>query len=164
MVNRDVPALSLGNLVRHGSGSLCISAFLTVAGSTGIWTFGANIMRDDYAYSNTEVAIAWIVIGVSGLFGATTGFLADWFGLRSTHQVSVSIMALTLGGFAAASMYPYLGFGVMSLFGMAYIVATGSYLLWGITLYKGSPAVGFGLPFLVLALGQTAGAPLFGAI
>jgi predicted MFS family arabinose efflux permease len=164
MIKRDAPALSLGNLVRRRTGSLCISAFLTGAGSTAIWTFGANIMRDDYAFSNTEVAITWVVIGVSGLFGATTGFLADKFGLRSTHRVSVSIMALTLMCFAAASMYPYLGFGVMGLFGMAYIVATGSYLLWGITLYKGSPAVGLGLPFLVLALGQTAGAPLFGAI
>jgi predicted MFS family arabinose efflux permease len=52
----------------------------------------------------------------------------------------------------------------MAGFGLAYIVSSGVFLLWGIQLYADRPALGLGLPFLLLAVGQSAGAPLFGTL
>lgn len=52
----------------------------------------------------------------------------------------------------------------MCLFGAAYIVSSGVYLIQGINLFTDRPDLGLGIPFLVLALGQTAGTPLFGAV
>ena len=55
-------------------------------------------------------------------------------------------------------------FGVMGLFCVAYIVSSGAFLLWGIALFSDRPDFGLGLPFLMVALGQTAGAPVFGTV
>ena len=68
-------------------------------------------------------------------------------------------MALTLMGLAAASLAPTIAFAILGLFGLAYIVSSGTFLLWGILLFPDRPDFGLGLPFLVIALGQTAGAP-----
>lgn len=41
---------------------------------------------------------------------------------------------------------------------------TGLLLVWGTEAYAKAPAVGVGLAFLVIALGQAAGAPVVGAL
>ena len=74
------------------------------------------------------------------------------------------VMALALIGLTAAPLAPMMAFGVMGLFGVAYIVSSGAFLLWGIALFSDRPDFGLGLPFLMVALGQTAGAPLFGIV
>lgn len=141
---------------------LCAGAFLMGAGSTAIWTFGAEIMRADAGYADGGVALAWIVLGLAGILGAATGMLTGRFGIAAVHRVSVALMAAALAGLAASATLPALPFAVMALFGFAYIVSSGAFLLWGIVLFPARPDLGLGLPFLVLALGQTAGAPLFG--
>jgi predicted MFS family arabinose efflux permease len=57
-----------------------------------------------------------------------------------------------------------MAFGTMALFGVAYIVSSGAFLSWGIALFSDRPDFGLGLPFLMIALGPTAGAPLFGTV
>ncbi|MGV1755066.1 MFS transporter [Agrobacterium sp. CG674] len=155
---------SIKHLFREGAGRLCISAFLAGSASTAIWTFGANLMRDELGFSDRSIAWAWIALGIGGSVGAATGLLTDYFGLRFAHRLSVSCMALSLVGLVGATVLPLAGFAVMGLFGVAYIVATGTFMMWGIVLYEDRPALGLGIPFLALALGQTAGAPLFGAV
>jgi predicted MFS family arabinose efflux permease len=150
-------------MVREGSGRLCISAFLAGGASTAIWTFGANFLRDDLGFSDTSIAWAWIALGVGGSAGAATGLITEALGLRMAHRSSLACMALSLIGLIGAASFPLVGFVVMGLFGAAYIMATGTFLIWGIALYEDRPALGLGIPFLILALGQTAGAPLFGA-
>lgn len=49
-----------------------------------------------------------------------------------------------------------------AIFGAAYITLTGVYLLWGIRALPDRPATGVSIAFLALAIGQTAGASLFG--
>jgi hypothetical protein len=73
-------------------------------------------------------------------------------------------MSLALIGLTAATLAPMMAFGVMGLFGVAYIVSSGAFLLWGIALFSDCPDLGLGLPFLMVALGQPAVAPLFGAV
>jgi predicted MFS family arabinose efflux permease len=152
------------HVFRKGAGRLVISAFLAGAASTAIWTFGANIMRDELGFLDRSVAWAWIALGICGSAGAATGLLTDYLGICFAHRLSVLCMALALVCLVAATVLPSAGFAVMGLFGAAYIVATGTFLMWGITLYEDRPALGLGIPFLLLAFGQTVGAPLFGAV
>jgi predicted MFS family arabinose efflux permease len=134
------------------------------AASTAIWTFGANIMRSDLGFADGRIALAWCVLGAAGLFGAGTGLLTLRFGIGPVHRMASFAMALALIGLTAATLAPLMAFGVMGLFGVAYIVSSGAFLLWGIALFTDRPDFGLGLPFLMVALGQTAGAPLFGII
>jgi len=156
--------LPLEGLKRPGVGGLCASAFLMGAASTAIWTFGADIMRGDLGFSDGRIALAWSVLGAAGILGAGTGLLTLRFGIGPVHRFSLFAMALALIGLAAASLAPMTAFGVMGLFGVAYIVSSGAFLLWGIALFSDRPDFGLGLPFLMVALGQTAGAPLFGTV
>jgi predicted MFS family arabinose efflux permease len=162
--DRATRNLAIKQLVRNGAGGLCASAFLAGMASTAIWTFGADILREEYGFGDGPIAMAWIVLGAAGIVGMATGALTNRYGIRTIHRSFVSLMALALTGLAITNFYPPLGFLIMGLFGMAYIVSTGAFLLWGISLYEDRPALGLGLPFLVLALGQTAGAPLFGTM
>ena len=149
---------------RKGVGGLCASAFLMGAASTAIWTFGASIMRDDIGIADARIAFAWIVLGAAGVAGAGTGLLTARLGIGPVHRLALFAMALSLIGLATATGVPPLAFAVMALFGVAYIVSSGAFLLWGITLFPDRPDFGLGLPFLMLALGQTAGSPLFGSV
>ena len=73
-------------------------------------------------------------------------------------------MAVGTIGLAAASFSTAYGFAAMGLFGAAYIVSSGTYLIQGINLLPDRPDLGLGIPFLVLALGQSVGTPLFGTL
>jgi predicted MFS family arabinose efflux permease len=156
--------LSVEGLTRPGVGGLCAGAFLMGAASTAIWTFGANIMRSDLGFPDGRIALAWSVLGAAGLLGAGTGLLTLRFGIAQVHRMALLVMALALIGLTAATFAPMMTFGVMGLFGVAYIVSSGAFLLWGIALFPDRPDFGLGLPFLMVALGQTTGAPLFGTV
>ena len=49
-----------------------------------------------------------------------------------------------------------------ALFGAAYVMLTGVYLVWGTTTLAERPATGLMVGFLTIAIGQTLGAPVFG--
>ncbi|HEV7275828.1 MAG TPA: MFS transporter [Devosiaceae bacterium] len=158
------PSTSLPHPSRTGVANLCLSAVLAGAASTAVWTFGANILREDVQFTDVQIATAWIVLGVGGTLGIGTGVMTGRFGTARVHRFSIAGMALSLVGLGLADHAAWIGFMVMAVFGLAYIVSSGVFLLWGIELYGDRPAFGLGLPFLLLALGQTAGAPLFGTL
>lgn len=49
-----------------------------------------------------------------------------------------------------------------TIFGAAYVMLTGVYLVWGVRALPDRPATGLTVGFLTIAIGQTAGAPIFG--
>ena len=156
--------LKLSAPVRPGLVGLCVSAFLMGASSTSIWTFGAGILRDELAFTETGIAWAWIVLGASGILGSATGLLTARYGVGRIHRIALFGMALGTVGLAAASKAPVIAFAAMGLFGATYIIATGALLIQGIAGLPDRPDLGLGIPFLALAVGQTVGAPLFGAV
>ncbi len=160
---RNPRGLSLTTLTRPGLLGLCVSAFLMGASSTAIWTFGADILRDALAFGPSWIALAWIVLGAAGLLGSATGLLTARYGVGRVHRLALVGMALGLVGLAAASKLPVLAFAAMGLFGATYIVSTGAMLIQGIACLPDRPDLGLGVPFLAVAVGQTVGAPLFGA-
>jgi predicted MFS family arabinose efflux permease len=161
---RDEYPFRTSELKRPGLPALIASALLVGLASTAIWTFGANIMRADLAFSDGEVSTAWVLLGTFGFAGIKTGALTLRFGLRTVHRAAVASMALAIVCLAIADLHALLAYSAMGIFGASYIIATGSLLLWGIGLYGAHPALGLGIPFVVLAIGQTLGAPVLGAV
>jgi predicted MFS family arabinose efflux permease len=154
----------LATLKRPGVLALCSSAFLMGLSSTAIWIFGADILRGEFRFTDTHVAWVWIALGAAGISGALTGVLTTLYGKQRVHRFALLGMAIGTIGLATASFSAVYGFAAMGIFGAAYIVSTGTYLIQGIDLLPDRPDLGLGIPFLVLALGQTAGTPLFGAL
>lgn len=164
-VERDVAQnFSLAMLRRPGVLPLCASAFLMGLASTAIWTFGADILRSEAGFSDQSIAWAWIVLGAAGISGCMTGVFTGRFGVVRIQHLALAGIALGTLGLSAASISAGSGLVAMCLFGAAYIVSSGVYLLQGIRLFPDRPDLGLGIPFLVLALGQTAGTPLFGSV
>ena len=161
---RSATGISLNTLVRPGLLGLCVSAFLMGASSTAIWTFGAGILRDELAFAELRIAWAWVVVGAAGVVGSATGLLTARCGVGRVHRLALLGMALGIVGLAAAFTAPILAFGAMGLFGATYIVSTGALLIEGIACLPDRPDLGLGIPFLAIAVGQTVGAPLFGAV
>lgn len=154
------PAFAI--LRRPGVSALCASAFLMGLASTALWTFGADILRTDFDFTASHLAWLWVVVGAAGICGSLTGVLTNRFGTACVHGGSLVAIAVGTLGLCAASISPVYGFAAMGLFGAAYIVSTGAFLIQGIDLLVDRPDLGLGIPFLTLALGQTVGTPLFG--
>ncbi|WJH38378.1 hypothetical protein N7E02_06960 (plasmid) [Aliirhizobium terrae] len=121
-------------------------------------------MTDELGFSVDQIAVGWIVLGSVGIAGSITGLLSQRFGMDRVHRISIAMMSLAILTLAAAKLYTPLAFIALGLFGVAYIIATGTLLLWGIVIYTSRPALGLGVPFLVVAVGQTAGAQFFGMV
>jgi predicted MFS family arabinose efflux permease len=169
-VPKALPGRRLGGvappppLARPGLAGLCATAFLMGASSTAIWTFGADTLRSGLGFSEAGIALAWVTLGIGGLAGSLTGILVARFGIGRVHRTALLVIALSYGMLMAAAISPPLAFAAMALFGTAYIVSSGVLLIRGTVLLPSQPDLGLGIPFLAIAVGQTAGAPLFGAL
>lgn len=143
---------------------LIAAAFLTGAASTAIWSFGAQLVALRLDWSSAGAGLLWIAIGAAGIAGASAGHLIARFGMDRVHHIFLAAMAagILMIGIADTSAAMPLGGGL--LFGAAYIMLTGVYLLWGVRALPDRPATGVTVAFLALAVGQTAGAALFGLL
>lgn len=143
---------------------LIAAAFLTGAASTAIWSFGAQLVALRLDWSSAGAGLLWIAIGAAGIAGASAGHLIARFGMDRVHHIFLAAMAagILMIGIADTSAAMTLGGGL--LFGAAYIMLTGVYLLWGVRALPDRPATGVTIAFLALAVGQTAGAALFGLL
>ncbi len=142
---------------------LSTAAFLMGTASTVVWSFGGELARGAPDWSNRMNGFLWIVIGISGLTGAVAGRLIEWFGLNTVHRMFLALMAIAMICVAGPASTT-IAFGGGSLFGAAYIMLTGVYLVWGVTALPDRPAIGLTIGFLAIAVGQSVGAPLFGLI
>lgn len=159
-----VEKLHWNDVQTSGAVNLLSSSFMVGFASTAVWTFGADIMRDEVGFSGNQIALSWIALGVIGIAGSSTGALVQYLGLPAVHRLAIAMMSLAVVLLAAASAYSPLAFIALGMFGLGYIIATGVLLLWGISIYNRRPALGLSMPFLFVAVGQTAGAPVFGMV
>ena len=139
-------------------------AFLAGAASTAVWTFGGRLLRDLAGWDEAQVGLAWVGVGGAGLAGAAAGALVRAFGVNAVHRLSLAAMAASFLALAVRPGIAPLAFFALALFGGAYIMLTGVLLIWGIEAMPSRPALGLGAPFLVLAIGQVAGAFAFGTL
>ena len=161
---RGSRGVSSQQLARPGLAGLCAAAFLMGMASTAIWTFGADLLRTQLNFPEASIATAWIVLGLGGLAGASTGILVARFGIGLMHRLALLGIALCYGMLVVAAVAPLLALAAMALFGGTYILSSGVLLVRGTLLLPDRPDLGLGIPFLAVAIGQTVGAPLFGAV
>lgn len=157
-------AISFAIFMRPGMLALCTGSFLMGLSSTAIWTFGGSLLRDEFNFTQTDIAWIWVTLGLAGVAGAMTGVFVQRFGLARVHCVSLAGMAAGMIGLSFTSVSVAFAFVSVALFGASYITSSGAFLIQGIRLLPDRPDLGLGMPFLILASGQSAGAPLFGAL
>jgi len=156
--------ISFAIFKRPGMLALCTGSFLMGLSSTAIWTFGGSLLRDEFNFTQTDIAWIWVALGLAGITGAMTGVFVQRFGLVRVHWVSLAGMAAGMIGLSFTSVSVAFAFISVALFGASYITSTGAFLIQGIRLLPDRPDLGLGIPFLILAAGQSAGSPLFGAL
>ena len=140
---------------------LISASFLMGAASTALWSFGGQIVASQLDWGTTGTGLLWTCIGVGGLVGALAGTLVGKLGLDRVHWAFLGLMAasiLTVG--LGLGLVPTLVGG--AVFGAAYVMLTGVYLIWGTHALPDRPATGLMVGFLTIAVGQTVGAPIFG--
>ncbi|MBF6615743.1 MAG: MFS transporter [Candidimonas sp.] len=142
---------------------LMFASFLMGSASTAVWSFGGQLVTARDAWNSTAVGLLWMGIGAAGIVGAGAGTLTARYGLDRVHRVFLTTMAagVLLVGVGATTALVLCG-GI--LFGAAYIMLTGVYLIWGVMALPDRPATGLTIGFLTIAIGQTAGAPFFGML
>jgi len=143
---------------------LIIAAFLMGAASTALWSFGGKLATFRLGWQNSDVGILWIAIGSAGIAGAFSGNLVARFGLSRTHWLFLGLMSVGMFAVGFEGTSAPITFIGGALFGGAYVLLTGVYLIWGVNALPDRAATGLMIGFLMIAVGQTAGAPIFGLI
>lgn len=143
---------------------LSIAALCMGFGSTLVWSFGGELLQRNVDGSGNETGYLWIVIGIFGVTGAFAGTLVSRFGIDRVHRITLSMMLLGTFMVAHPMTTEVLALLGGALFGASYIMLTGVYLVWGIASIPERPATGLTIAFLAIAVGQTAGAPIFGSL
>jgi predicted MFS family arabinose efflux permease len=143
---------------------LIAASFVMGASSTALWTFGGKLVNLQLGWSNTGAGLLWIAIGAAGIVGAGAGTLVARFGIDRVHWFFLGTMALGILLVGTSATTPFLTLCGGILFGASYIMLTGVYLVWGVSALPDRPATGLMIGFLTIAIGQTAGAPIFGLI
>ncbi|MCD1617958.1 MFS transporter [Salipiger marinus] len=155
---RGLPALSTG--IRR----LIAASFLMGAASTALWSFGGDLGARHFGWGPTGTAMLWSAIGAGGLAGAGAGRLVTRFGLDRIHRAFLVLMATGILAVGSGGAPPAMALAGGALFGAAYVMLTGVYLIWGLRALPDRPATGLMIGFLTIAIGQTMGAPLFGVL
>jgi len=142
---------------------LIAASFLMGAASTALWSFGGQLVAAQMGWGPSGTGLLWTCIGAGGIAGAWAGTLVGRFGIDRVHWMFLGLMTLgilaTGSGMGAA---PALIGG--AVFGAAYVMLTGVYLVWSTGALPDWPATGLMIGFLTIAVGQPAGAPLFGLL
>ncbi|QKS70309.1 MFS transporter [Paenalkalicoccus suaedae] len=157
-------AIRFGKADVQRSLKLIIASMLLGISSAAYWTFSR-----DYIV-NLEEAPAflgqgfWIIIGLAGLLGGTVGAVINRFGLVVAFRLSVIVLALSSATIVATVTSALIGVLSAILFGSSYIFMSGVLILWGIRIFKDSPSLGIGIPFIFLAAGQVIGSAVAGGL
>ncbi|QCQ91404.1 MFS transporter [Rhodococcus sp. SGAir0479] len=148
------------------AGALRLFAAAVAVGvaSSATWTFGQELLETAGGHGRTLATTAWIVLGACGLLGAASGDLTRRLGLRRAWTLSTLALGLATALLAAAAPQAAVAVGASAAFGALYIALTGILLLWSIRIHPARPAAAVGLTFLLVAVGQSAAAPLLGVV
>lgn len=142
---------------------LIAASFLMGAASTALWSFGSQLVSEQLGWGTAGTGMLWTCIGAGGIAGAWAGTLVGRFGLDTVHWTFLGLMSAgILATGSGLEAVPALIGG--ALFGAAYVMLTGVYLIRGTSALPDRPATGLMIGFLTIAVGQTAGAPLFGVL
>jgi predicted MFS family arabinose efflux permease len=153
-----------GARARPRSVPLFAAAFGLGFASAAYWTFSRDLVVQTGGLGQTGSTLFWTVIGISGLAGGAAGDLVGRFGLATVLRAALVSMAASMALLAAAPGVLPLAYASAALFGSTYILLTGVVLVWSVGVFPELPSAGLGAGFLLIAVGQAAGAPTAGAL
>lgn len=143
---------------------LSLFAFAMGFVSSPYWIFAPDLVVTLGALPPSATGWLWLAVGISGLGGAVVADLADRNNPPITHALMLMMLCVGLALLAASPGQLVLTVFSALVFGLAYMSLTGLYLMTGIRLLPGRLSMGPVLPFMAVALGQAAGAPVAGAL
>ncbi|GAB2797642.1 YbfB/YjiJ family MFS transporter [Halomonas shantousis] len=132
--------------------------------STACWVFAGEVVVEVGGLSKGSVSLVWVAMGAAGLLGGAAGDLIRHLGVTVVHRFFLVMLAAATLGLALFPASLAMVLISAALLGVAYMMLAGTYLVWGVNVYADRPAVGLGLPFLMIAVGQVIGAPVAGAL
>jgi predicted MFS family arabinose efflux permease len=143
---------------------MVLASFLMGLGSVAMWTFGRDLITTVGGAGSLVSTSMWTVLGAAGFVGALSGDLVARAGLaRSWTMVMFTMAAATLL-LALAPGSTTAAFLSAAVFGASYVCLCGLVLLWSTRLHPDRASFGVGVSFLMIAVGQSVGAPLAGAL
>ncbi|MDQ7111698.1 MFS transporter [Staphylococcus simulans] len=149
--------------VKNGSRIALASTLLGIA-TAPFWTFSKSFVQATDLYTNFQLSIFWILIGVFGIIGGVSGNIIEQKGIRFAYNLGVIAISAASILLALAQLLWITPFIASSLFGVSYIFLTGVLMVWGIRVYVRNASIGIGIPFLLLAVGQVIGSILAGPL
>lgn len=147
-----------------GTAVLVAGAFLMGLSSAAVWTFGRDLITTEGGASDLVSASMWTVLGVAGVVGALSGDLVARAGLARSWTFVMIAMAGATALLALAPGSTAAIVAAAATFGASYIGLTGLVLLWSTRIYPERTSFGVGLSFLMIAVGQSIGAPVAGVL
>lgn len=132
--------------------------------STAYWVFAGEVVVEVGGLPRGNVSLLWVVMGIAGLLGGAGGDLIRRLGVTAVHRLFLVMLAAATLGLVLFPGSLATALGSAALLGVAYMMLAGTYLVWGVNIYADRPAIGLGLPFLMIAVGQVIGAPVTGAL
>ncbi len=153
-----------GSWWRPGAARLLLAAAALGAGSSAVWVFGRDLVVTAGGVGAFASTLMWIALGVAGVAGAFTGDLVGRIGLGRAWAAGMLLLGAATAAFALAPGWLPAVFAAAATFGAVYIALTGVLLVWGTRTYPDAPALGVGAAFLLIAVGQTLGAPVVGLL
>ncbi|WP_240687001.1 MFS transporter [Amycolatopsis suaedae] len=147
-----------------GAPRLLIAATALGVSSAAVWTFGRDVLVTEGGASALTSTLVWIVLGAAGILGGLAGDLATKLGTGRAWTATMVALGAATATLALAADHVVVTVPAGAVFGASYIALTGLALLWATRVYAERPAFGVGAAFLLVAVGQAAGAPLIGLL
>lgn len=145
----------------EGTLGLVLASLVMGLSSVAVWTFGQELVGAGSPVS-WAAPVSWTVIGAAGIAGAFAGPGVARLGIKLSWTVLMVLMGAGTAGLAIGAGAPLAALAAAAVFGSAYIALTGVLLVWATRTYSTRPALGVGLAFFTIAVGQAVGAPLVG--
>lgn len=139
-------------------------ALLSGIASAAYWTFGPVMFQSLAGMEARTVTLLWLITGITGCFGLLTGYLTNRVGINRVHRMMQALTATAFLLLMASTHNPLWVYLAAGLYGFAYITLSGVLLVSGVNAARDDPAAGLGAVFLMLAIGQAAGAATFGLL
>lgn len=156
----DHAVKAAGAFARGDLGRIHVGVYALTSGSF----LDALLVSQRLGWGPTGTGLLWSCIGDGGIAGAWAGSLVARFGLDPVHWAFLALMTAGILALGSAVATPALALIGGAAFGAAYVMLTGVYLVWGVRALSDRPATELMIGFLTTAVGQAAGAPVFGLL
>src|SRR5699024_2054199 len=111
------------------------------------WTFAIDFLESTGAYSDWQLPLFWVILGIFGLLGGFSGALIKRFGLSSSYKwgcLIISVASFLLAWLPEQWSMSYLS---SALFGISYFFFPGLLLLGELKLFIPMVSLALERPF-----------------